>query len=255
MNFPKLMVSFHLLFLLLGGISLFLMASNMISFDATAYWAIMIAIFLNAFFGILWFRQVNEEKVEKPQLAEEKVEKPQLAGKAVPDYSMVSLVVPVYNQEKNVMHCLNNLYECASKRLGPTEIIIVDDGSTDNTSEVTWATISSKKEGPRQTRIKLVRHMSHLGRTEAVRTGVNRAMGEYIGIVDVDTFCKSVEPAGRSNFLSPSEGEGARRYAHPSANTITRKPNVVQLYPALALRPLMNEKEVKPITEHFEFVC
>ena len=48
---------------------------------------------------------------------------------------MLSIVVPVYNEEKNIGRTLEELKDTLEK-LGDFEIIVVNDGSTDNTLQV-----------------------------------------------------------------------------------------------------------------------
>jgi cellulose synthase/poly-beta-1,6-N-acetylglucosamine synthase-like glycosyltransferase len=195
---------------------------------------------------------------------------------------MVSFVVPAYNEEKNIMHCLNSLFECAANFRGSSEIIIIDDGSTDNTYEIAWATINSTHRKSGDIRAKIVRHTANLGKAETLRTGVNKAMGEYVAIVDADTvwdshgltelvdYMHATKTLAASGYIHPSDGRkerklfvilqqleysqglGILRRAEALGNAITVVPGPMGLYRSEVLRQLLNEKQAKSVTEDLE---
>ena len=86
----------------------------------------------------------------------------------------VSIVVPVYNREKEIAGCIKSLINQTLKEI---EIIVIDDGSTDNTSAVV--------ESFSDNRIKLIK-TENRGQGLARNTGIEEAKGEYIGFVDSD---------------------------------------------------------------------
>jgi len=131
-------------------------------------------------------------------------------------YPRISFVTPVYNEEKRISRCIASLFSFAAQYPGFSEIIIVDDGSTDYTYEVAWAAIRlSRKEWPRIGG-KLVRHSTSLGREEAIRTGANRALGSVVAVIDTDSCSDPIvvnELIPIERFLStsrmhPSNGRG-----------------------------------------------
>jgi len=197
-------------------------------------------------------------------------------------YPMVSFVVPAYNEEKTIMRCINSLFKCAVKYRGPSEIIIVDDGSIDSTYEVAWATINSKQRELGQIRAKVVRHMVNLGKAEAIRTGLNKAMGEFVATVDADTFWDSLALTDLvdfvcafglgavSGYIHPSDGASERnlfivlqqleysqglgilRRAQALGDAIPVVPGPMGLFRVEVLRNLLNERGVKSVTEDLE---
>lgn len=88
----------------------------------------------------------------------------------------VSIVVPVYNVEKYLDRCLKSLVNQTLKNI---EIIIVDDGSIDNSSSLCdlWELKDS--------RIKVI-HKKNGGLSSARNAGMKSAIGKYIGFVDSD---------------------------------------------------------------------
>ena len=129
-------------------------------------------------------------------------------------YFMISFVTPVYNEEKQISQCITNLFRYAAQYPGFSEIIVVDDGSTDYTYEVAWAAIElSRKEWPRIGG-KIVRHSTSLGREEAIRTGANKALGSVVAVVDIDSCLEPIIneliPIGRflsTSLMHPSNGK------------------------------------------------
>jgi glycosyltransferase involved in cell wall biosynthesis len=87
----------------------------------------------------------------------------------------VTLVVIAYNEERRIGRCLAAL--AAQDHPGPYEILVVDDGSTDRTSQVAAAA---------DARVRVLRLPTNQGRGAARRHGVAAATGTVIGFVDAD---------------------------------------------------------------------
>jgi len=88
----------------------------------------------------------------------------------------VSIIVPTYNVEKYVYHCLDSLI---NQTLDDIEIIIVDDGSKDQSGKI--CDDYAKKDK----RIRVI-HQTNKGLGFSRNSGIEEAKGEYIGFVDSD---------------------------------------------------------------------
>ena len=90
----------------------------------------------------------------------------------------VSVIIPTYNEEKVIGDCLKSLSEQTYKDL---EIIVVDDGSTDNSR----FKIQSPKLQFKIQNLKLL-EQRHLGPGEARNLGAKQAKGDILVFVDAD---------------------------------------------------------------------
>ncbi|WP_230301229.1 glycosyltransferase family 2 protein [Peribacillus simplex] len=91
----------------------------------------------------------------------------------------MSIIVPVYNVEKYIDKCL---YSLANQTLNNIEIIIVNDGSTDNSQSVIDKYVS--EYGDKMISFK----KENGGLSDARNFGLKYANGEYIGFVDPDDW-------------------------------------------------------------------
>lgn len=102
---------------------------------------------------------------------------------------VISIIIPVYNVEPYLRRCLDSVIGQTYRNL---EIIIVDDGSTDNCGAV-CDEYKSKDE-----RIRVI-HKENGGLSSARNTGLDVATGGYVGFVDSDDW---VEPDMMAYLLS-----------------------------------------------------
>lgn len=90
----------------------------------------------------------------------------------------VSVIVPVYNTKEYLEKCLDSLINQSLKDI---EIIVVNDGSTDNSQSIIDKYVKKDK------RIKsFIKKNGGLG--DARNYGIKRASGEYLGFVDSDDY-------------------------------------------------------------------
>ncbi|HIT07289.1 MAG TPA: glycosyltransferase [Candidatus Scybalocola faecipullorum] len=90
----------------------------------------------------------------------------------------VSIIVPTYNVEQYLEECLESLRR---QTLHDIEIICIDDGATDGSPEIL-------DRYARQDSRFIVIHKENGGYGKAMNVGLDRAAGEYIGIVEPDDF-------------------------------------------------------------------
>ena len=91
---------------------------------------------------------------------------------------LVSIVVPIYNTEQYIPKCIESLINQTYKNL---EIILVDDGSTDNSFNI------CEKYQKEDERIKLF-HKENGGVSSARNYGIKKATGKYICFCDSDDY-------------------------------------------------------------------
>ena len=92
----------------------------------------------------------------------------------------LSVIIPAYNEEKRLLPTLSKIYAYLSTKDFPYEIIVVDDGSTDNTLQVVKNFASSDKH------IVILINEQNRGKGFSVRKGMLSARGEYVFFTDAD---------------------------------------------------------------------
>jgi len=90
----------------------------------------------------------------------------------------VSIVIPVYNMQKYLDQCLQSIF---TQTLSDIEIVLVDDGSSDDSPQLCDA--YAEKDG----RVRVI-HKENGGLTSAWKRGSLEATGDYIGYVDSDDY-------------------------------------------------------------------
>lgn len=91
---------------------------------------------------------------------------------------LISILVPVYNVEKYLAECIDSITNQTYKNI---EIILVDDGSTDNSGAM------CDEYAKKDSRIKVI-HQENQGLATVRNVSVAAATGDYIGFVDSDDF-------------------------------------------------------------------
>lgn len=104
---------------------------------------------------------------------------------------LISVIVPVYNVEKYLEQCVDSIINQTYTNL---EIILVDDGSTDNSGKICdeYAAMDS--------RVKVV-HKINAGVSAARNLGLETAKGKYITFVDSDDFIENMYCAQLLSFM------------------------------------------------------
>lgn len=131
-------------------------------------------------------------------------------------YPMVSFIVPAFNQDKNVALCLRSLFKSAAKYEGSAEILVIDDGSKDFTYEIAWSCINENHLKYPKIFGKVIRHSSNLGKIECLKTGINRALGGLIAIVDSDSEWNEETLAGLVDYKLSNGKKAVTGYTHPN---------------------------------------
>lgn len=96
----------------------------------------------------------------------------------------LSVVVPFYNEEENLEKLHKELFSVLKKLRFDSEIIYVNDGSTDSSvNRLNGAIKATKKD---RVSIKLVEFKKNFGQTAAVSAGIDNSKGEYVSFLDAD---------------------------------------------------------------------
>src|SRR5438105_1607090 len=124
---------------------------------------------------------------------------------AVENMTMPSatIIIPVWNGENGLQSCLNSVMK---QDFESSEVIIIDDGSTDRSLEIVKNTVT---EDPQ---IKILTHAANQGLAKTLNEGIKTACGEFVLIVHQD--CEMID----TNFLSKSV---AALGQHPNIAAVT----------------------------------
>ena len=104
-------------------------------------------------------------------------------------FPLISVIVPIYNVVDYLQRCVDSIRKQSYRNL---EIILVDDGSTDNSGAM------AEKFALEDKRIRVF-HKENGGSSSARNLGIEKARGDFIGFVDSDDF---IEPEMYERMLA-----------------------------------------------------
>lgn len=111
------------------------------------------------------------------------------------EYPLISVIVPVFNAEPYLIECFKSI---VSQTYPAVEIILVDDGSTDGSSELCDKLVGSCPNS-------YVIHKHNGGLSDARNVGLESASGEWIAFVDSDDYISPVFLEALFAVVSESE--------------------------------------------------
>ncbi|MBM2804044.1 MAG: hypothetical protein HW419_1937 [Deltaproteobacteria bacterium] len=125
----------------------------------------------------------------------------------------LSIIIPVFNEAENLAEVIGKIH---SLNLPPLEIIVVDDGSTDDSAEIAMGAGAN-----------VVRHPYNIGNGAAVKSGMRAAKGRLILLLDGDgqhkpeDIPKLLAEAANYHMVVGARGKGSKlRFHRYVANTV-----------------------------------
>jgi glycosyltransferase involved in cell wall biosynthesis len=116
----------------------------------------------------------------------------------------ISIIIPAWNEEKIIYDNLKKIEEVFDRSLGKLqvgyELIVVDDGSTDNSY------VEAKKASKENKKIKVVRYKNNGGKGSALTYGFRFCSGGFVAFLDADL---DLHPEHVTQFIKHMEKHGA----------------------------------------------
>ena len=113
-------------------------------------------------------------------------------------YPYYSIVIPAFNESARIPATLKTVVACVRERGWDAEVIVVNDGSTDSTSQIVSEFAASNPE------VRLIENPGNRGKGYSVRSGILQALGEVVMFSDAD-LSAPIEEADRL-FAAIAEG-------------------------------------------------
>jgi glycosyltransferase involved in cell wall biosynthesis len=123
-----------------------------------------------------------------------------------------TIIIPVFNEAHNLADLLNKLQVA---KLTNTEVVVVDDGSTDGSADVAMNAGAN-----------VIRHPYNIGNGAAIKSGIRAARGKVLVLMDGDgqhrpeDIPKLLAEAGRYHMIVGARGRGSKRRFHRYAANI-----------------------------------
>ncbi len=121
----------------------------------------------------------------------------------------ISLIIPAYNEGTRLLHTIKRVKDYFREKPWESEIIVVNDGSRDNTGEI------AKKE-----RAKIVNNPTNKGKGFSVKRGIESAEGDYIFFTDADLSTPIEEIDKFVAYLEKGYDLAIGSRAHPEAKIL-----------------------------------
>lgn len=130
-----------------------------------------------------------------------------------------SVVIPAFNEERRLPAYLADVVAYFEHGQGWWEVVVVDDGSADKTSEVVRAVMACHPE------VRLIRHATNTGKGFAVRVGMLTAKGDYRLFADADGATPIAELARLESALDGGAAVaiGSRAFSNSGVTVVSRR--------------------------------
>src|ERR1700749_1247828 len=95
-------------------------------------------------------------------------------------HPQLSIVIPAYNESARIEHALDRVLSCVAEQSWDAEVLVVDDGSKDNTAAIVQRWMADHP------RLHLIQNPGNRGKGYSVRNGLLQAAGEIVMFTDAD---------------------------------------------------------------------
>lgn len=132
----------------------------------------------------------------------------------------VSVIIPAYNEGEDIYPNLLEIIDTLDELCEDYEIILVDDGSKDNTYKEV-SKVNSKTD-----RVKVVKSKSHQGKGSALKYGFQFAKGNLVVFLDADLDLHPKQLSGFLDIMKKAEADvviGSKRHPESKVNYPKRR--------------------------------